>query len=58
MPATTWCYECLETNCQAVLEAPSEQELVEVVGAHMAAAHDSFELEDIILEAATVRTAG
>jgi predicted small metal-binding protein len=58
MSESTWRYECLETDCNAVLEAGSEEEIVEVVTAHMAEAHDTFELEDIILEGATVRQAG
>jgi predicted small metal-binding protein len=58
MSANSYRYECLETDCEAVFEADSEDELVEVVNKHMAEAHDTFELEDIILEGATVRQAG
>jgi predicted small metal-binding protein len=58
MSATTYRYECLETGCDAVFEAGSEDELLEVVNKHMAEAHDTFELEDIILEGATVQQAG
>jgi predicted small metal-binding protein len=58
MPANSYRYECLETDCEAVFDAGSEDDLVEVVNKHMAEAHDTFELEDIILEGATVRQAG
>jgi hypothetical protein len=40
------------------LEAGSEADLVEAVNGHMSQAHDTFELEDIILEGATVQQGG
>lgn len=42
-------WECLEAGCDAVVTAAGEDELVERVNAHVAAAHGSYELEDVIL---------
>lgn len=51
-------YECLESGCDWTTEADDEDKLVEVVNAHMAEAHDTFELEDIIIANAVATTAG
>jgi predicted small metal-binding protein len=45
-------WECLEVGCGAVVTGGSEEELVEAVGAHVREAHDSYELEDMILAVA------
>lgn len=42
-------FECLEAGCEVVCRGDDEDELVAVVERHMADAHDSFELEDVIL---------
>jgi predicted small metal-binding protein len=42
-------YRCLEAGCDFTTQATSEEELVEIVQRHMREAHDSFELEDVIL---------
>lgn len=47
-------YRCLEPGCGWTTASASEEELVETVHAHMAEAHDTFELEDVIIDAATV----
>jgi predicted small metal-binding protein len=46
-------YECLEAGCDFEVEVSSDEELVDVVQHHMSEAHDSFELEDVILANAT-----
>jgi predicted small metal-binding protein len=47
-------FECLEPGCGFAVEADSDVDLVEKVTEHMASAHDTFELEDVILDSATV----
>ena len=42
-------WECMEAGCSAVVTAADEDELVERVNAHVSEAHDSYELEDVIL---------
>jgi predicted small metal-binding protein len=39
----------MEAGCTAVVTADGEDELVEKVNAHVSEAHDSYELEDVIL---------
>jgi predicted small metal-binding protein len=46
-------FVCLEAGCDRSIEAESDEQLVAAVQAHMADAHNSFELEDFILAAAT-----
>ena len=46
-------YECLDAGCGEVIVADDETALVEAVQAHMADAHDSFELEDVIVDTST-----
>jgi hypothetical protein len=43
---------CLDAGCDAEITAPDEDALLERVHAHIAEAHSSFELEDVILAAA------
>ena len=46
-------YKCLDAGCGATIVAPNEQALVEAVQRHMAEEHDSFELEDVIIDMST-----
>jgi predicted small metal-binding protein len=46
-------FVCLESGCEAAIQADSEDELVQAVQVHMAEAHNSFELDDFILAGAT-----
>ena len=46
-------YECLDAGCGEVIVAADEAALIEAVQSHMADAHDSFELEDTIVDAST-----
>jgi predicted small metal-binding protein len=50
-------YECLEAGCEFDVQAASDEELIELVQRHMSEAHDSFELEDVILANATPASA-
>jgi predicted small metal-binding protein len=42
-------WACLEAGCSAVVTAGGEDELIEKVNDHVAEAHASYELEDVIL---------
>jgi predicted small metal-binding protein len=46
-------FVCLEAGCERVIEASSDEELIQAVQAHMAEAHNSFELDDFILAGTT-----
>jgi hypothetical protein len=46
-------YECLDADCGEAIVAADEASLIAAVQAHMAEAHDSFELEDTIVDAST-----
>jgi hypothetical protein len=46
-------YECLDAGCGEVIVAADEAALIDAVQAHMAEAHDSFELEDVIVDTST-----
>jgi predicted small metal-binding protein len=46
-------WRCLEAGCGMVVTADDDQQLVVAVNRHMAAAHDSFELEEVVLDAAS-----
>ncbi len=46
-------YECLDADCGAEIVAADEQALVDAVQRHMADAHDSFELDDVIIDMST-----
>ncbi len=48
--ARTW--QCLEAGCDAVITAEDDEQLVAAVNRHVAEAHDSFELEEVIIDAA------
>jgi predicted small metal-binding protein len=45
-------WRCLEAGCDAIVVADDDQQLVAAVNRHVAEAHDSFELEEVILDAA------
>jgi predicted small metal-binding protein len=45
-------WRCLEAGCEVVVVADDDQQLVAAVKRHVAEAHDSFELEEVILDAA------
>lgn len=47
-------YACLEAGCEVSIDADDDDALVEAVGSHMAEAHNTFELEDVILANAVV----
>jgi hypothetical protein len=42
----------MEAGCTAVVTAKDEDDLLEKVNAHVSEAHDSYELEDVILAGA------
>ena len=46
-------YACLDAGCGAVIVAADEAALIEAVHKHMADEHDSFELEDVIVDASS-----
>lgn len=46
-------YQCLDAGCDAVIVAADTEALVAAVHEHMADEHDSFELEDVIIDAST-----
>jgi hypothetical protein len=45
-------WRCLEAGCDAVITAEDDEQLVAAANRHVAEAHDSFELEEVILDAA------
>ncbi len=45
-------WRCMEIGCDAVVTAETDDELVEAANAHVREAHDSYELEEIILAGA------
>jgi predicted small metal-binding protein len=45
-------WQCLEVGCATAVTAGSDEELVAAVNAHVREAHDSYELEEVILAAA------
>ena len=46
-------YECLDAGCGAIIVAADEEALVEAVQRHMTEEHNSFELEDVIIDMST-----
>ena len=46
-------YQCLEAGCDQRIVAPDVRSLVEAVQRHVADEHDSFELEDVIIDMST-----
>jgi predicted small metal-binding protein len=53
MPPKRKQFVCLEADCEVVIEANSDEELIRAVQEHVAEAHHSFELDDFILAGAT-----
>jgi len=49
----TLAYRCLDAGCDVEICAADERALIEAVQAHVAEAHDSFELEEVIVDMAT-----
>ena len=45
-------WECMEAGCGAVVMAEDEDELIAKVNEHVGAAHDSYELEEVIVAGA------
>jgi predicted small metal-binding protein len=45
-------YRCLDAGCDAEIRAADEGSLIAAVQTHMAEEHDSFELEDTIVDMA------
>jgi predicted small metal-binding protein len=45
-------WRCLEVDCDAVITAADDQQLVAAVNRHVGDEHQSFELEEVILDAA------
>ena len=45
-------WRCLEVGCGTVITGETDEELVEAANAHVQAAHDSYELEEVILAGA------
>jgi predicted small metal-binding protein len=45
-------WRCLEVGCETLVEASCDEELVEGANAHVREAHDSYELEEVILAGA------
>lgn len=45
-------WRCLEPGCGTGVTASSEEELVDAANAHVRDAHDSYELEEVILAGA------
>ena len=45
-------WECLESGCEAVVTAGTEDELITKVNEHVGAEHGSYELEEVILAGA------
>jgi predicted small metal-binding protein len=46
-------FVCLEAGCDRIIEAESDEELIKAVQAHVAEAHNSFELDEFIIAGAT-----
>lgn len=47
-------FECLESGCEFVVDRDDDDELVAAVQRHMSEAHDSFEIDEVILTNALV----
>jgi len=45
-------WRCLEAGCGVVVTADDDEQLVAAANRHVAEAHKSFELEEVILDAA------
>jgi predicted small metal-binding protein len=53
LPAVPLRYECLDADCGHLIVAADQAALIAAVQAHMSDRHDSFELEDVIVDAST-----
>ena len=42
-------WRCLEHGCEVEVVAAGDDELVAAVGSHVREAHESYELEDVVL---------
>jgi hypothetical protein len=45
-------WRCLEAGCDTIITAEDDEQLVVAVNRHVGEVHDSFELEEVILDAA------
>jgi predicted small metal-binding protein len=45
-------WRCLEVGCETVVTADSDDALVQAANAHVSEAHDSYELEEVVLASA------
>jgi Protein of unknown function (DUF1059) len=45
-------WRCLEAGCDALIVAPDDEQLVAAANRHVSEEHHSFELEEVILDAA------
>jgi hypothetical protein len=45
-------WRCLEAGCDALIVATDDEQLVAAANRHVAEVHHSFELEEVILDAA------
>jgi predicted small metal-binding protein len=45
-------WRCMEVGCDFVVTAESEDDLIEAANAHVSEAHDSYELDEVILAGA------
>jgi Protein of unknown function (DUF1059) len=45
-------WRCLEAGCDALITAPDDEQLVAAVNRHVGEVHQSFELEEVVLDAA------
>jgi predicted small metal-binding protein len=45
-------WQCLEVGCGTTVSAASDDELVAAVNKHVREAHDSYELEEVVLAGA------
>ncbi|MDX6594158.1 MAG: hypothetical protein QOJ13_3354 [Gaiellales bacterium] len=45
-------WRCLEAGCDALITAENDEELLAAANQHVGEVHGSFELDDVILDAA------
>ena len=46
-------YQCLEAGCDRLIVAEDESSLLDAVQRHISDEHDSFELEEVIIDMST-----
>ena len=46
-------WSCVEVDCDWAVTAPDAETIVPLVQQHITEAHDSFELEEVVLDAAS-----